>query len=89
MAQASYAGADGSTILNKLALTDDSRFCLRSGKTLNLQKANAALKGSGINASDLTAKDVILSEAVQITYKKRIKCRPCMYHAKDTEYLLV
>ena len=69
VAQASYAGADGSTILNKLALTDDSRFCLRSGKTLNLQKANAALKGSGINASDLTAKDVILSEAVQVTYK--------------------
>lgn len=69
VAQASYAGADGSTILNKLALTDDSRFCLRSGKTLNLQKANTALKGSGINASDLTAKDVILSEAVQITYK--------------------
>ena len=69
VAQASYAGADGSTILNKLALTDESRFCLRSGKTLNLQKANAALKGSGINASDLTAKDVILSEAVQITYK--------------------
>lgn len=51
VAQASYAGADGSTILNKLALTDDSRFCLRSGKTLNLGKANAALKGSGINAS--------------------------------------
>lgn len=69
VAQASYAGADGSTILNKLALTDESRFCLRSGKTLNLQKANAALKGSGINASDLTAKDVILSEAVQVTYK--------------------
>lgn len=69
VAQASYAGADGSTILNKLALTDDSRFCLRSGKTLNLQKANAALKGSGINASDLTAKDVILSKTVQITYK--------------------
>lgn len=69
VAQASYAGADGSTILHKLALTDESRFCLRSGKTLNLQKANAALKGSGINASDLTAKDVILSEAVQVTYK--------------------
>ena len=69
VAQASYAGADGSTILNKLALTDDSRFCLRSGKTVNLQKANAALKGSGINASDLTAKDVILSEAVHVTYK--------------------
>lgn len=69
VAQASYAGADGSTILNKLALTDDSRFCLRSGKTLNLGKANAALKGSGINASDLTAKDVILSENVKITYK--------------------
>lgn len=69
VAQASYAGADGSTILNKLALTDESKFCLRSGKTLNLQKANAALKGSGINASDLTAKDVILSEAVQVTYK--------------------
>ena len=69
VAQASYAGADGSTILNKLALTDDSKFCLRSGKTLNLQKANAALKGSGINASDLMAKDVILSEAVQVTYK--------------------
>ena len=32
-------------------------------------KANAALKGSGINASDLMAKDVILSEAVQVTYK--------------------
>lgn len=69
VAQASYAGADGSTILNKLALTDDSKFCLRSGKTVNLKKANAALKGSGINASDLTAKDVILSEAVQVTYK--------------------
>lgn len=69
VAQASYAGADGSTILHKLALTDESKFCLRSGKTLNLQKANAALKGSRINASDLTAKDVILSEAVQVTYK--------------------
>lgn len=69
VAQASYAGADGSTILNKLALTDESKFCLRSGKTLNLQKANAALKGSGINASDLTAKDVILSKTVQVTYK--------------------